>query len=115
MTRIYQSPSMGDAHLRVALVRDIGQADLLVHRVGSWGLAHGGALWFITRNKQDAQLYIYFCSLGMAQLKVCFVSSYGQAGWVSGEHPLANGVLRHQQRSPHGAGLAGARVMGGKY
>ena len=58
MTRIYQSPTMGDAHVRVALVRDIGQADLLVHRVGSWALARGPARWYITRNKQDADLYI---------------------------------------------------------
>jgi hypothetical protein len=79
---------MGDAHLRVALVGDRGQADLLVHRVSSWGLAHGPARWYITRNKQDADVYIHFCSLGMAQLSVCFVDTYGEAGWTREGHPL---------------------------
>ena len=88
MTRVYQSPTMGDAHVRVALVRDIGQADLLVHRVGSWGLARGPARWYITRNKQDADLYIYMCTLGMEDVRVCFVSTYGQAGWNNTGHRL---------------------------
>ena len=88
MTRIYQTPTMGDAHVRVALVRDLGQADLLVHRVSSWGLAQGPGLWYITRNRQDAEVWVHFCSLGMAQLRVCFVDTFGQAGWTAGTpHP----------------------------
>jgi len=71
---------MGDAHVRVALV-ERGKADLLVHRVSSRGLAYHETRWFITRNKQDADLYVYFTSEGMAQLKVCFVDTYGEAGW----------------------------------
>lgn len=91
MSRIYQSPTMGDAHMRVALVTDLGHADLLVHRVGSWGLATRPWFWYITRDKQDANVYVYFCSIGMAQLKVCFVDTYGQAGWVDKDkpHPMA--------------------------
>ncbi len=81
MARIYQTSSMGEAHLRVALVSARGEADLLVHRVGSWGLAHGDARWFITRDRQDATAWIYFTSPGMAQVKVCFVDNYGEAGW----------------------------------
>ncbi|MDB5815834.1 MAG: hypothetical protein JWM03_1270 [Rhodocyclales bacterium] len=83
MARVYQTASMGEAHIRVAFVSDRGQADLLVHRVGSWGLAHGDALWFITRNKQDATVWIYPCSIGMAQVKVCFVDNYGETGWLT--------------------------------
>lgn len=113
MTRIYQSPSMGDAHVRVALVRDIGQADLLVHRVGSWGLARGGALWYITRNKQDAEVYVYMCSLGMEQLRVCFVDTYGQAGWINIGHPLGRGLLRHARKVLHGGGVAAGSTMTG--
>ena len=79
---------MGEAHVRIALVSDRGKADLLVHRVGSWGLANGDALWFITRDKQSANCWVYFTSEGMAQLKVCFVDSYGEAGWVTQNHPL---------------------------
>ena len=94
MTRVWQSPTMGDAHLRVALVTDRGQADLLVHRVRSWGLASGPARWFITRNKQDADVYVHFCSLGMAQLRVCFVDSYGEAGWTHEGPHAARGLLR---------------------
>jgi hypothetical protein len=58
-----------------------GSADLLVHRVSSWGLASGDARWYITRDRQAATALIYFTSQGMAQLKVCFVDSIGEAGW----------------------------------
>ncbi|WP_431095002.1 DUF6150 family protein [Polaromonas aquatica] len=91
MPRIYESPTMGDADIRVALVSDLGQADLLVHRVSSWGLATRPWLWYMAP-KQDANLYVYFCSLGMAQLTVCYVDTYGQAGWVNKQqrHPVAH-------------------------
>jgi len=112
MTRIYQSPTMGDAHALIAIVTDIGQADLLVRRVDSWGLAHGPARWYITRNKQDADVYAYFCSLGMAQLRVCFVKSYGQAGWINTDHPMARTFFRRARRLLHGDGLGGGNVMG---
>lgn len=81
MARIYQTSVMGEAHVRVAIVDNRGAADLLVHRVGSWGLAHGDDLWFITRNKQDATAWIFFTSQGFAQLNICFVDSWGEAGW----------------------------------
>jgi hypothetical protein len=53
MARIYQAPTMGEAHIRAALVSARGMADLLVHRVGTWGQAHGDGLWYITRDKQE--------------------------------------------------------------
>jgi len=81
MARVYQSASMGEAHIRVALVHERGVADLLVHRVDSWGLARGDALWYITRDKQDATVWLFFTSLGMAQVKICFVDNYSEAGW----------------------------------
>ena len=81
MARIYQAASMGEAHIRVALVNERGVADLLVHRVGSWGLARGDALWYITKDKQDATAWLFFTSLGMAQVKICFVDNYSEAGW----------------------------------
>ncbi|MDQ0639312.1 hypothetical protein QF042_002877 [Pedobacter sp. W3I1] len=81
MARIYQTTSMGEAHIRIALVTDRSQADLLVHRVSSLGLASGDALWFTTSNKQDATCWVFFTSIGMAQIKVCFVDSLGEAGW----------------------------------
>jgi hypothetical protein len=93
MARIYQAASMGEAQVRVAFVRDRGQADLLVHRVGSWGLARGDALWFITRDKQDATVWIYPCSLGMAEVAVCFVDNYSEAGW-QGAHRLKGKFAR---------------------
>jgi hypothetical protein len=77
---------MGDARVRVALV-ERGKADLLVHRVASRGLAHGDARWFITKDKQDADVYVYFTSEGMAQLKICFVDTYGEAGWQRPKPP----------------------------
>lgn len=114
MTRVYQSPTMGDAHVIVALVRDRGQADVLVHRVSSWGLARGPALWYITRNKQDAQVYIYMSSLGMAQLRVCFVNTYDEAGWINNDHPAAGKFFSKAQRLLHGDGLGGGMRTGGK-
>lgn len=81
MARIYQTQTMGEADVRVALVTDRGQADLWVRRVSSWGLARGDALWFITRSRHDATSWVYFCSIGMAQVLVCFVDDYGEAGW----------------------------------
>lgn len=81
MARVYQASSMGEAQIRVALVSERGSADLLVYRVASWGLARGDALWFITKDKQDATAWLFFTSIGMADVKVCFVDSYGEAGW----------------------------------
>ncbi len=81
MARVYQAASMGEAQVRVAFVHDRAQADLLVHCVGSWGLAHGDALWFITSDRQDATVRIYPCSIGMADVIVYFVDNYSDAGW----------------------------------
>ncbi|XHS77610.1 DUF6150 family protein [Burkholderiaceae bacterium UC74_6] len=86
MVWIYQEPSFGAATLRVALVRDRGQADLCVYRAHSPGLAHGETRWFITRDRQFAHLTIHLCSLGMADLRVCFVDSPGAAGWRVPQH-----------------------------
>jgi hypothetical protein len=81
MARIYQAATMGEAHIRVAVIMDRGAADLLVHRVNSWGLASGDALWFITREQQDATVWIFFTSMGMAEVNIFFVDNYGEAGW----------------------------------
>lgn len=81
MARIYQAASMGEAQIRVAIVEARGEADLLVYRVRSWGLACGDARWFITRDRQDASASVYFTSPGFAQVSVCFVNSQGEAGW----------------------------------
>ena len=81
MARVFQTQDMGEAHFRVAVVDDLGIADLAVYRVSSWGEAHGDAFWYITRNKQDANLWLYFGSIGIAEFKVCFVHNRGQAGW----------------------------------
>jgi hypothetical protein len=79
---------MGQAHVRVALVT-ADKADLLAYRVSAWGLAVGGTRWFVTREPQDAQVWVYFCGEAMAQLRVCFVSSQAQARWAREGHPLA--------------------------
>lgn len=81
MARIYQTASMGEAHVRAAIVGSRGEADLLVYRAGSWGTAHGDERWFITRNKQDATVWVYFTSPGFAQVNICFVDNHSEAGW----------------------------------
>jgi hypothetical protein len=83
MAPVYQTATLGEAQIRVAIVSNRGEADLLVNRVSSWGLANGDGLWYVTKNKQDATVYVYFSSVGMAQVKVCFVDSYGEAGWLT--------------------------------
>ena len=87
VARVYQTWSMGEAKVRAALVGEPGQADLCVHRVHSWGEARGDAIWYLTRDKQEADTWIYFGSIGMSQIKVCFVDDYSQAGWQR-RHPL---------------------------
>jgi hypothetical protein len=82
MARIYQTFDRGEAGIKASIVRHRGKADLCVHRVSSWGLARGDALWYITTNKQDANLWVYFDTYGAAQLHICFVDSYGEAGWL---------------------------------
>ena len=86
MARIYQVQLLGEAHVRVALVADRGQADLGVRRVDSWGLARGDERWFITRDRDTATAWVYFCSPGLAQVQVCFVHGYGEAGWRDPRH-----------------------------
>lgn len=81
MARIYQTEDFGMSDIRAALVPHTGEADLCVLRVSSWALAHGDALWFICRNRQDAQVCVKFTSRGMAEVNICFVSDHSQAGW----------------------------------
>jgi hypothetical protein len=81
MARIYQTHEMGMADVRAALVGSRGEADLCVLRVSSQGLAMGDARWYICRSRQEAQVSICFCSRGMAELRVCFVDNYTEAGW----------------------------------
>lgn len=81
MARIYQSPTMGDADVRVVTVTNRGEADLLVHRVSSWGLASGDGLWFLTRDRQDATCRIFMTSHGLAEVRICFVDGMADAGW----------------------------------
>lgn len=80
MPIVYQTTHPGEAQLRVALVTR-GKADLLVHRVSTHGLAHGEALWYITRDRQEANVRVCFVSEGMCELRICFVDSIGEAGW----------------------------------
>jgi hypothetical protein len=84
--RVYQTTIMGEATVRAAVVTDRSKADLLVHRVSSWGLAKGDAYWYITRDKQEASVWVYFCSEGVASLNICFVDSYAEAGWQRRHH-----------------------------
>ena len=89
MTRVFQTNAMGEAHVRIALVSK-GEADLLVHRVDSWGLALGAGRWFFTRDKQEASVWVFVGTPEMAQLRVCFVELIGESGWVKPGHRLAN-------------------------
>ena len=86
MALVYQVSTQGEAQVRVSLVEK-GMADLLVHRVSAKGQARGDALWYVTNIRQDATVRLWFGSIGMSQVKICFVDSYGEAGWCR-THPL---------------------------
>lgn len=86
MAWVYQAASLGAAQLRVALLHELGLAELWVYRASSPGLAHGDARWFITPDREMAHTTIALCSPGMAQLRVCFVASPGLAGWRVPQH-----------------------------
>ncbi|WP_394353485.1 DUF6150 family protein [Pedobacter foliorum] len=86
MARIYATPTMGEATFLIAIVTDRGEADILVNRVSSRELAVGDALWFLTPNKEDGTCSVFFCSVGFAQIKICFVSTRAEAGWTD-NHP----------------------------
>ncbi|SDE00642.1 DUF6150 family protein [Pedobacter soli] len=88
MARIYQCSTMGEARIRAAVVAEKVQADLLVYRVSSWGSASGDARWYITPEQQDATSLLFFTSIGMAELKIYFVSSAAEAGWQISHHRL---------------------------
>lgn len=87
MALIYQAGNQADAQVRAALVASPGMADLCVHRVLTRGQARGDALWYVTRDRNEATARVWFGSIGMSQIKVCFVDSYGAAGWRL-PHPL---------------------------
>lgn len=78
--RIYRTSTMGESHLRVAIVDSRGEADIAVHRVPSPGMANGKYNWFITPIKAEADLWIYVTSPQFAQCKIIFVDNYGEAG-----------------------------------
>jgi len=86
MALVYQVSTQGEAQIRAALV-ERGMADLLVHRVLTKGLARGDALWFVTNIRQEATVRVWFGSIGMSQVKICFVDDFGGAGWCR-THPL---------------------------
>lgn len=81
MATIYQTTQMGEAHVLVSLVQQRGEADLLVHRVSSRGMAASEAHWFITRDRQSANTWVFFTSPGFAHVRIFFVDSAGEAGW----------------------------------
>lgn len=88
MARVFQTFSYGEAHIRAAIVDHPGEADLCVHRVRSWGMARGDAYWYITPDKQDATVWVYYDSFGASQVRICFVDNYTEAGWRRSSHRL---------------------------
>lgn len=81
MARIFQTANLGQADVLVAIVPR-GNADLLVHRVSSPGLARGDAWWYVCGDQQYATASVYFVSQGMAQLTISFVDRAVEAGWT---------------------------------
>ncbi len=87
MAWVYQTATMGEAHINAAIVDDRGMADLCVYLVGSPGMASGDKYWFMDKSKEAAATWVCFTGLGMADVAVCFVKNRGMAGWQV-EHRL---------------------------
>lgn len=87
MAWVYQTSTMGDAHIKAAIVDQPGLADLCVFLVSNRGFACGDAYWFVDDCRDSAHTRVYFTAIGMAQVKVCFVKNRGLAGWKN-EHRL---------------------------
>lgn len=93
MPRIYQTHDYGMAQYRVAVVDDPALADLWAWITTSFGLAGRESYWYITRDRQEADLVACFTSYGAAQLRVHFVEDRGRAGWRR-DHPLKGRLSR---------------------
>ncbi len=87
MPIIYQTFKPGEAGITAAIVTDPGMADIIVYLTGNRGMARDEAHWFITDNRNDYATKIYFGNIGFSDLKVCFTTHIGKAGWQN-EHSL---------------------------
>lgn len=81
MAIIYQTFSNPDADYCVHVTAERGLADLRVYAVANKGMAYGDKLWFITRLRGEASSRVYFGSRAQAELVICFVDTWGEAGW----------------------------------
>ena len=87
MPIIYQTFTPGEARLKAAVVKDPGMADIVVYITGNRGMAKDEACWFITDNRNEFAIKIYIGNIGFSDLKVCFTTHIGKAGWQN-EHRL---------------------------
>lgn len=83
MALIYRSSSSGTAEIAVCDVGSQGLADLLVFETTDQGLARSDdGVWCFVGSSGLATTSVWFTSAqGSADLKICFVSSRGLAGW----------------------------------
>lgn len=77
---IYQTPYMGEADRRVAIVNDPLSADVWIYR--SAVRDPSPYVWYIIRDREAAQASVYFTSIGFAQCLVYFVDRRSDAGQV---------------------------------
>ncbi len=87
MAIIYQTYSIAEAHCKAYITQNKGEADLWVYNVGNRGLAYDNSLWYVTNNRSEATARVFFCSRGISQLIVYFVTNKSEAGWQK-VHPM---------------------------
>lgn len=87
MAIIYQTFSFAEAQCKVNIATNKAEADLWVYSVSNRGLAAGDAIWYVIDERSEASTRVYFCSRGMSDLIVYFVSNKLEAGWQR-EHRL---------------------------
>ncbi len=81
MARIYQTFNITESHLVAHITQVKGKADLCVYVVPNKGLAYGDERWFISKDKGDADKFIFFGSQGQSALNIYFVKTLAEAGW----------------------------------
>lgn len=86
MTTVYQTFSVGEAHRKIYITQQKQEADLFVYIVGNKGLATRDGQWYLSKNRTEVNVRVYFSSRAMAELIVYFVNNRSEAGWQKSHH-----------------------------
>ena len=87
MTVIYQTHHIGEADIRIYVTRHALEADLWIYLTEQKVLATSRYYWFVTKQKMESDIKLYFGHRGICELIVHFTYNKGAVGWQK-QHPL---------------------------